>query len=483
MCWWLTSPGNSGRHGAVGYGWGRLRSIHGGGTSMRSRISSADGAGPPGRAPRRLLLHYRTWGALTAAVLGIGLVTPGTSLASSTPPAATAGGAAVISEWNAIAVAALAGDTATQPVEDILYTAFVQAAVYNAVVGVEGRYEPYRFHDRAPRGASAQAAAVAAAHQVLVTYVPSAQAALDARYAASLAQIPDGTAKTQGIAFGTRAADSLIRLRANDGRNAPIVFAQPPAPGVWRPTPPGSPMSAPWLGFVAPLLVRSATQFAPPPPPTLTSARYTRDFAEVKALGSVNSTVRTPAQTSRARCCSGDALVQYDAALRDQVSVRHLDIVDAARMFAAIDMSAADALISVWHAKYIYGLWRPITAINLADTDGNPATSADTAWAPMITTPPYPEYPSGYNAFNSTVAHGLKELFGAWHLQLTLTTTAPSGGERHYDCAGALLQDVVDARVWQGIHFRTADTAAKQMGGQLAAWTLDRYFQPIHEDR
>jgi len=381
-------------------------------------------------------------------------------------------------------VSTLVADTTTQPIEDILYMGFVQAAVYNAVVGVGGRYEPYRFHAHAPRGTSAQAAAVAAAHKVLVTYVPSAQGVLDDTYAASLEQIPDGTAKTQGTAFGTRAADSLIALRAYDGRNAPITFTQPPAPGVWRPTPPGLvPMSAPWLGFVTPLLVRSATQFAPPPPPALTSARYTRDFAEVKALGSVNSTARTPAQTSTAQFFSGNPLPQYNAALRDQVSVRHLDIVDAARMFAAIDMSVADAEISVWHAKYVHGLWRPITAINLADTDGNLATSADTAWAPMITTPPYPEYPSGYNAFNSTVAHGLKELFGTRHLQLTLTTTAPSGGERHYDCADALLQDVVDARVWQGIHFRTADTAAKQMGGQLAAWTLDRYFQPIHEDR
>jgi hypothetical protein len=436
---------------------------------------------PPGRAPRRFVLRHRTWGALIAAVLGICLVIPGTSLASSTP-AATAGDPAVISEWNEIAVTTLSGDMTTQPVEDILYMAFVQAAVYNAVVGIEGRYEPYRFHASAPRGASAQAAAVAAAHQVLVTYVPSAQAALDARYATSLAQITDGTAKTQGTAFGTRAADSLIRLRADDGRNAPIVFAQPPAPGVWRPTSPESPMSAPWLGFVTPLLVRSATQFAPPPPPSLTSARYTRDFTEVKALGSANSTVRTPAQTSTARFFSGNALVQYNAALRDQVSVRHLDIVDAARMFAAIDMSVADAIISVWHAKYVYGLWRPITAINLADTDGNPATSADPIWAPMITTPPYPDYPSGYNAFNSAVTHGLENLFHTRHLQLTLISTAAPGVQRHYDRGNALVQDVVDARVWLGIHFRTADTAAADMSRQLAAWTLDRYFQPVHED-
>jgi hypothetical protein len=242
-------------------------------------------------------------------------------------------------------------------------------------------------------------------------------------------------------------------------------------------------MSAPWLGFVTPLLVHSATQFAPPPPPALTSARYARDFAEVKALGSVNSTVRTPAQTSTAQFFSGNPLVQYNAALRDQVSVRHLDIVDAARMFAAIDMSVADAIISVWHAKYAYGLWRPITAINLADTDGNPNTVADPSWAPMLTTPPYPDYPSGYNAFNSAVTHGLENLFQTRHLQLTLMSTAAPGVQRHYDRGNALVQDVVDARVWLGIHFRTADTAAKEIGRQLTAWTLDRYFQPVHEDR
>jgi hypothetical protein len=405
----------------------------------------------------------------------------GTANAAAARSPAPAGDPAVISEWNAIAVTTLAGDMTKQPVEDILYVGFVQAAVYNAVVGVEGRYAPYRFHAHAPRGASVQAAAVAAAHQVLVTYVPSAQAALDADYAASLAQIPDGKAKTQGIAFGTRAADSLIRLRAHDGRNAPIFFTQPPAPGVWRPTPPMFlPMSAPWLGFVTPLLVRSATQFAPPAPPALTSKRYTRDFDEVKALGSLNSTARTPAQTSTALFFSGNALIQYNTALRDQVNVRHLDIVDAARMFAAIDMSVADAEISVWHAKYVYGLWRPITAINLADTDGNPDTSPDRSWVPLRPTPNYPEYPSGYNAFNSTVTHGLENLFQTRHVDLTLISTAVPGVQRHYDFGSALLQDVVDARVWLGYHFRFADTASRNMGQQIAAWTLDHYFQPVH---
>jgi hypothetical protein len=356
----------------------------------------------------------------------------------------------------------------------------VQAAVYDVVVGVEGRYAPYRFHAHAPRGTSAQAAAVAAAHKVLVTYVQSAQANLDEEYAASLAKLPDGKAKTQGIDFGTRAADHLIRLRAHDGRNAPILFTRPPAPGVWRPTPPASaPMVTPWMGFVTPLLVRSATQFAPPAPPKLASARYTRDFDEVKAFGSATSTVRTPAQTDTALFFSGNPLIMFNAALRDQVTVRDLDIVDAARMFAAIDMSIADAIISVWHAKYVDGTWRPITAITLADTDGNPATDPDPGWVPLFPTPAYPEYPSGYNGFVASASRGLENVLQTRHLRLTLTSTAAPNLPRQYDSGRVLRQDVVNARMWLGIHFRFGDTAARDMGVRLADWTLDHYFQPL----
>ena len=437
----------------------------------------------PSPSIRRRQAPTRSWLAGLAAAILLAALATGTATAATGATGATAASddPTVISEWNEIAVTTLLGDTTKQLVEDFLYMGFVQAAVYDAVVGVEGRYAPYRFHAHAPHGTSAQAAAVAAAHKVLVTYVPSAQASLDTAYAASLAKLPDGKAKTRGIAFGIRAADNLIRLRANDGRNAPIEFTQPPAPGVWRPTPPGFlPMSAPWMGFVTPLLVRSATQFAPPPPPTLTSARYTRDFNEVKALGSATSTERTAVQTSTALFFSGNALIQYNTALRDQVTVRHLDIVETARMFAAIDMSLADAEISVWHAKYVYGFWRPITAINLADTDGNPATLADPTWVPLLTTPPYPEYPSGYNVVNSTVSHGLEDLFRTRQLQLTLISTAVPGVVRHYDSGRALRRDVVDARVWLGIHFRFADTASRDLGRRLTDWSLDHYFQPVH---
>jgi hypothetical protein len=313
--------------------------------------------------------------------------------------------------------------------------------------------------------------------------VPSAQPNLDAAYAASLAKLPDGKAKTRGIAFGTRAADHLIRLRAHDGRNdASILFTQPPAPGVWRPTPPTfAPMITPWMGFVTPLLVHSATQFAPPAPPTLTSARYTRDFNEVKAFGSATSTVRTQAQTNTAVFFSGNPLIMVNAALRDQVTVRDLDIVDAARMFAAVDMSIADAIISVWHAKYRYGYWRPITAIMLADTDGNPATDPDPSWMPLFSPiPAYPEYPSGYTAFEASASRGLENGFHTRHLQLTLTSTAAPNLPRQYDSGRVLRQDVVNARMWLGIHFRFGDTAASDLGVRLADWTLDHYFRPLH---
>lgn len=386
----------------------------------------------------------------------------------------------MVSDWNAIAVNTIAGDTTkTGHPQVLLYLGFVQAAVYDAVVGIDRRYEPYRFEGRAPHPASTQAAAVAAAHRVLVTYFSYARSTLDADYAASLAQIPEGKAKSNGIAFGTRVADSLITARANDGRDAPISFTRSPAPGVWRPTPPGFlSMLDPWFGFVTPLLVHSATQFAPPAPPTLTSARYTRDFNEVKAYGSATSSARSPEQTATAMFFSGNAFVQTNAMLRDQAAQRNLDIVQSARMFAAADMSMADALITVWHAKYVYGTWRPITAVNLADTDGNPATTADPTWVPLANTPPYPEYPSGYNSLVASTTGALQALFHTRKLNLNVISTAVPHVTRHYETGSALRADVVDARVWLGYHFRFADLASRNLALKLSTWSIDHYFQP-----
>lgn len=375
-----------------------------------------------------------------------------------------------------LAVNTLVADTATAPVPDFVYLGFVQAAVYDAVMGVTGGYEPYHFRGKAPAGSSAQAAAVAAAHKVLVTYVPSATASLDAAYAASLAGITDSPkAKQHGATFGARTATHLIKLRKDDGRNAPVTFGLEPAPGVWRPTPPAfAPMMAPWLGGVTPLLVDSSTQFAPPAPPALTSALYTQDYDEVKTFGRLNAPARSPDQTATATFFSGNALVQYNAGLRGLVETRDLDIAEAARMLAAVDMSIADGIISVWAAKLHFGYWRPVTAIQLGDTDGNPATVGDPTWVPQIGTPPYPEYPSGFNVVNAAVSRALVRLFGD-QLDLTLSF---GGQTRHYASEEALCADVVDARVWLGLHFRFADTAARDMGFGVADHALDHYFEP-----
>jgi hypothetical protein len=424
----------------------------------------------------------RRWPA--ACAVAIVLAAGGSAAAAGAASTAADGDPSVISDWNSIAVQTYAADTTKPGPEPFLYLGFVHAAMYDAVMGVHRRYEPYHFTERAPHGTSAQAAAVAAAHKVLVTYTPSAQASLDAAYAASLAQLPDGASKTDGVEFGTRVADDLIALRANDGRNAPIFFTQPPAPGVWRPTAPGfAPMIDPWLGAVTPLLVRSGAQFGDPgPPPALTSNQYTRDFNEVKSLGSSTSTDRTADQTATALFYSGNAYVQFNAGLRDQVIVRHLDIVDAARMFAAVDMSGADTLISVWHSKLLYGFWRPDTAIQLADTDSNPATIADPTWTPLRPDPAYPEYVSGYNGQAGTFTVSLGEVLRTSRLNVTLPSTAVPGVFRHYDSGAALREDVVNGRMWLGVHFRTADELGRRMGERVARWALAHYFKPVDDD-
>lgn len=418
--------------------------------------------------------------ALIAAAVGTLLTVPTVAVTATAAPPATPEVATVVSDWNATAESTLLGDPGKAAQEAFLYLGIVHAAIYNAVVGVHPRYASYRWGGRASRSTSATAAAAAAAHKILETYSPYAQAKLDAALTTSLAPIPAGTAKTDGVAFGERAAQHLIDLRAHDGRNGPTLYTKPPGPGVWRPTPPVfAPMAVPWMGGVTPLLVRDSAQFAPPTPPTLTSARYTRDFIEVKALGSATSTIRTPDQTATALFFSGNATVQVDAALRDQVTVRHLNIVDAARMFAAVETTVADALITAWQAKLFWGVWRPSTAIQLADTDGNPATTADPAWTPLIVNPPYPDYVSGYNTVIASASRALENVLGTRHLNLTLISSAVPGAVRHYDSGTPLRADVVDARVLLGIHFRTADTAARTLGVTLSDWVACRYFQPV----
>jgi hypothetical protein len=416
---------------------------------------------------------------LAAALVAVALLTTSVgSLEASGSPPRGASDPKVVNDWNAVAFDTIIVDAGKANAEAFMWFAFEQAAVYNAVVGITRRYDLYNWEARGPREASPQAAAAVAAHDVLLEYFPGSQARLDTALAASLAEIPDGHAKDQGIHYGERAADRLIELRADDGRFAPITFDVPPAPGVWRPTPPAfAPFFDPWMAKMEPLMLESPSQFRPGPPPALTSQTYTDDFNEVKAVGSATSTVRTPEQTATARFIAPSTFPLVSSSLRDLATRHQLDISDSARLFAAVSMSAADGAITAWDAKLEFGYWRPITAIQLADTDGNPDTLADPDWLPLLATPPYPEYTSGLTTFMGAVTRAMTGVLDLGGDRIDVNITV-AGVTRHYEFASQLNQDAIDARVWSGIHFRTADVVGNQAGDQVGDWALDHYFQP-----
>ena len=294
--------------------------------------------------------------AACATLMTIVVVLYARPAAGAQPPAAA--DPAVITAWNATAVSTIAGPppngAGKANAEAFLWFGFVQAAVYNAVNGITGEYELYEWNARAPKGASPQAAAAAAAHGVLMEYFgtddfvnsEAIAANLNAALATSLGQIPDGVPKQQGIRYGERAAERLVELREDDGRFAPIVFNVPPAAGVWRPTPPAmAPFFDPWLGQVEPLVLDSPSQFRPGPPPAISSALYVEEFEEVRDYGVNVGSLRTPAQTQTALFFSDTGIGPLQAGLRDLVTRRGLDISDSARLFAAVDLSIADTSI------------------------------------------------------------------------------------------------------------------------------------------
>jgi hypothetical protein len=418
--------------------------------------------------------------ALLGAILLVG------SIGGSAAASRGAADPAVIRDWNATMVATIVTDAGKGNAEGVFWYSFVQAAVYNAVEGITHRYELYKWNVRGPRAASPEAAAAAAAHRVLLYYFPASATRLNNAYAASLAKIPNGTAKNQGVRYGERAADHLIQLRTGDGRNAPIVLDVPLAAGVWRPTPPANaPMLVPWLSQVRPFTLTSPSQFRPGPPPGLTSPTYTNEFNETKAFGAKTGSSRSALQTQTALFFSDIAIGPLQGALRDLAARRGLDISVSARLFAAADLAGTDSGIAAWDGKFHYHWWRPITAIRLAADDGNDLTAADAGWEPLITTPPYPDYPSGLCNLMGAVSRSVTRVLGDGTIDLNITSVA--GGTpgspltRHYATSAALLTDAINARVWSGIHFRTADVVAADMGTHVGDWAMDHYFQPTPE--
>jgi hypothetical protein len=393
-----------------------------------------------------------------------------------------------VAAWNQISENAVKLAGHPPPVAALDF-AIVHLAIYDAVESIDRRYEPY--YTLAPNATgSLSAAAAKAGHDVLVGLFPKQAPTLDQEYATYLAA--NGVDPSDpGTAVGAQAAANILALRSNDGRFPPN---QPPflgntAIGEWRPTPsllPGPPPSSapgltPWVADVRPFTIKSNTQFRLEPPPDLASKEWARDYIEVKSVGSLFSTTRTAEQTDIGYFWADSGPVLWQNALRN-ISGNYLnDIGDSARMYALAEAALADAQIACWDSKYFYTFWRPITAIRLGDQDGNRATEVDPDWQPLINTPNFPEYPSGHAAISGAISHVLRLFFHSDVLsfQMTTTNTMALQKTRTFTRLSQAEQEVVDARVYVGIHYRNSDTAARAQGRRVSNWVFKHYFRPV----
>ncbi len=395
-----------------------------------------------------------------------------------------------VTDWNDAASTAIVGVAKQPPPVAVLSFAMTQGAVYDAVEAIDGRYRPYLPTSPARRTDSEDAAAATAAFRVLAGLFPDQLPALQTRYDASLAAVPAGPRKTRGITDGAAAAAAMLTARQNDGRFGPFTLVYGTAPGQYRPTPPNFGTDpAPWIGNVRPFLVPSVEMLRVAGPNPLTSRAYARDFNEIKSVGALHSTTRTPDETDAAIWWQENAFSLYNRIQRTIAADRGLSMADSARMLAMTNLAAADAAIGCWHEKYRWGFWRPVTAIREADTDGNPATTADPAWlplfdpstpvapgAPPLVTPGFPDNPSGHACATGAIVTTLQHFFRSDRVAFSARSNE-SGTTRHFSRLSDVLREVINARVWGGIHFRTADVQGAGLGRTVAGYEHRHYFQ------
>jgi hypothetical protein len=394
--------------------------------------------------------------------------------------------------WNAYAVAAIfnapnapvPGAGQTPPVGSE-HMAMAQIAVYDAVNSIQGGRDPYLdgLPPAAP-GSSMDAAVATAAHHVLVglgiaPVPPLPQVVrdrLDSLYADSLAAIPNGAAKDGGIAAGAAAAAAMLAERTGDGRYVPFSFTQGTKAGEWRPAPPAF-VSDPfaWVAKVRPFTLESNSQFRTKGPLDLASKAYAQEYNEVKELGSATSTTRTPDQLAVAQFYTANPVEMFNRAFRDVTKAQGIGIVDEVRFYAQVNVAGADALINCWDDKEHWHFWRPITAIQNGDDDGNSRTSGDAAWTPLFATPPYPDHSSGYNCFTGASMYTAALLLGD-SVDLRITNLA-LGVTREYTHYTDVPKDTIDARIYLGIHFRTPDVQGAALGKRVALWVNRNYFK------
>jgi len=399
-------------------------------------------------------------------------------------------------DWNAIASTTIItnGSTAANvthtapgaitPGGSNLYFAFVHLAVYNAVNAVHPRYQPYAYTLKAPTGASENAAAIAAAHRILVNYFPDQQAALDLQYEQSLSAIPDGESREDGIKVGEASALRLIALRANDGRGANVTYTYPSSPtsGRWMPTPPAflAPQT-PWIGQVTPFTMTSPSQFLPTDgPPDLGSTKWARDFNETKSLGAANSAIRTAPQTEIGLFWTDHGGRQYAAALRDLATRRNLGTLASARLFAMTFTAAADSFVGCMNAKYTFGFWRPVTAVQNADIDGNPDTVQDPGWLPLGTTPNHPEFPAAHGCVTGAVATILGRFADDEPLNFQVDS-AVTKTTHQFPTARDLENEVFMARIYAGFHYRHSLEQGFLLGHRLARQLISTQFRLLED--
>jgi len=396
------------------------------------------------------------------------------SLSWSTPSRAD-----VVTDWNATAAQSIfSGSPARVGGTSFLDFAMVHLAMHDAIQAFEGRYESYAAPIPTATG-SPVAAAASAAHGVLVNRFPAQAASLGITLDNYLGA--RGLLGDPGVVVGQEAAAEIIALRTGDGSwpSNPEVFTGGTGPGEWRPTLPAfAPMAAPWLGEVLPFALKDSGKLLPsPPPPHLTSGHYARDYDEVKAFGRATNSSRTQEQTDLALFYSDNLIAQGERTLRGVADTID-SIGDNGRLFAVANMAAADAAISAWNDKRYYNFWRPITAIREGDNDGNQKTVGDPEWLPFLATPPYPEYTSGANNFTAAFMRTLELFFGD-KTTFTVTST-PVNKSMTYERFSDMARDMVDVRIYQGIHFRSADVVARRQGEKSADWAFSHFLRPLH---
>lgn len=379
--------------------------------------------------------------------------------------------------WNQTFLQAIAAANVPPPAANRL-GAILQSAVFDAVNGTERRYTPIHVPPAAPEDASPQAAAAGAAHEALVQLFPTQAATFDAQLAASLQSLKDNEddqTVAQGLHWGVTVADQILNWRSTDGFTATLPqYVFNTAPQQWRPTPGGSgPPKFRTLATTTPFALASPSQFRPGGPPALTSARYAQDVSEVKAIGAANSTVRTAYQTQTAIFWGvGDSPVGIWDRVADRLALQHhFGLIKSARLLALMNISIADAVIAVFDAKNFYNSWRPITAINL---------TSDPAWTPLLTNPYFQEYPSAHSGTSGAAGATLASVFGN-HTTFTVTSLGLPGVERTYTSFSDAVAEVGDARVFAGIHFRSACDDAIAMGIQIAEYARRHIVLPADD--